>query len=157
MKRHAAALLFAIAPLAAAPAFASPHSHEAHGAAPEARLTLDHGRRWATDEALRRYMGEIRDALAPWSEAILAGKLTNEQALTLGMHIEMKVAAIVADCKLPPEADARLHVVVADLLEAARVMQGQSKREPARGTAQAVRATQMYATYFDHPGWQPVH
>ena len=156
MKRSAAAILVAIASLAALPATATVHSHESHGVAP-ASITLDHGRKWATDEPLRRYMGEIRVALAQRSDDILAGRLAHEQTLALGAQIEAKVAGIVADCKLPPEADANLHIIVADLLQAAEVMQGRTKLPRDHGTAQAVRAVQMYATYFEHPGWQPVH
>jgi hypothetical protein len=46
---------------------------------------------------------------------------------------------------------------VADLVQAADILQGRTKLKPQRGTAVATRATQMYATYFDHPGWTPVH
>ena len=156
MKRSAAAILVAFASLASLPVIASPHSHESHGTVPVS-ITLDNGHKWATDEPLRRHMGEIRAALAQRSGEILAGRLAHEQTLALGALIEAKVAAIVTDCKLQPEADANLHLVVADLLQAAEVMQGRTKRPRDHGTAQAVRATQMYATYFEHPGWQPVH
>lgn len=158
MKRNRAVLCIAMITLAAAmPAAAAVHAHEnaAHGAT--ARLTLDQGRKWATDEPLRHHMGEIRDALASHSRAILSGALDDAQAHALGAQIEARVASIVADCRLPPGADANLHLVVADLLRAADTLQGRTSRKPQQGTALATRATQMYATYFDHPGWKPVH
>ena len=65
--------------------------------------------------------------------------------------------ADLVECRLPPAADANLHIVVADLVHAADVLQGRTKMKPQRGTAIASRATEMYATYFDHPGWKPVH
>ena len=154
MKRNAA-LFIAVLALAAAPALASPHSHEHQVATPQ--LTFDQGRKWTTDEPLRRHMGEIRSALAAKSSRILAGRLTDEEARALGAVIEARVAGIVADCKLPPEADANLHLIVADLVQAADILQGRTKQGAQRGTAIASRATQMYATYFDHPGWTPVH
>ena len=154
MKRNAAFFIVLLA-LAAAPALASPHSHGDH-AAPR-QLTFDEGRKWTTDEPLRRHMGEIRSALAANSSRILAGKLTDEEARALGAAIEARVAGIVTDCKLPPEADANLHLVVADLVQAADILQGRTKQRAQQGTAIASRATQMYATYFDHPGWTPVH
>jgi hypothetical protein len=44
------------------PAFAV-DSHQ-HAAGEPTKLMLDHGKQWATDEALRRNMSEIRAALA---------------------------------------------------------------------------------------------
>jgi hypothetical protein len=157
MKRNAAIFSIALLALGAAPALANVHSHEpaAHGV--PAFLAFDEGRKWATDEALRQRMGEIRDALAGQSRAILAGDLGDQEARALGAQIESRVAAIVTECNLPPAADANLHLVVADLVRAADILQGRTSQKPQRGTAIAVRATQMYATYFDHPGWRPVH
>ena len=161
MKRIIAAAFTASFILVAAPAGATTPSHDSHAAhgsgAATSRLAFDHGAKWPTEPALREHMGGIRSALAPHSRAILSGSLTDAQAATIGAAIEGRVAAIVADCKLPPEADANLHLVVADLLQAADVLQGRTKMKPQNGTALAVRATQMYATYFDHPGWKPVH
>jgi hypothetical protein len=157
VKRTSLATWIALLALGAGmPALASPHVHESHAA--PARLSFDHGRKWATDDALRRHMGEIRDMLARESSAILAGKLTDERSKAMGLAIEAHVAAIVRDCKLEPEADANLHLIVAELVEAADILQGKSSRHwPDRGATKAVRASQMYATYFDHPGWIPVH
>ena len=157
MKRNAAIFGIALFALGAVPALANVHSHEPsiHGA--PAVLSFDEGRKWATDEALRQRMGEIRDALADQSRAILSGDLGDAEAQALGAKIESRVAAIVTECSLPPAADANLHLVVADLVRAADILQGRTKQKPQRGTAVAVRATQMYATYFDHPGWKPVH
>ena len=156
MKRNAALFIAMLALGAAAPAFASPHPHQDHAATQA--LTFDQGgRKWETDEPLRRHMGEIRSALAAKSSRILTGKLTDEEAFALGAAIEARVAAIVTDCKLPPAADANLHLVVADLVRAADILQGRTKERAQRGTAVASRATQMYATYFNHPGWKPVY
>lgn len=161
MKRIIAAACTASFILVAAPAGATAPSHDSHAthgsAGATSRLTFDHGAKWPTDPVLREHMGGIRSALAPHSRAILSGNLTEAQAASIGAAIEGRVASIVADCKLPPEADANLHLVVADLLEAAEVLQGRTRKKPQSGTALAVRATQMYATYFDHPGWKPVH
>jgi hypothetical protein len=156
MKRNLTALCITLLALGAgAPALAAPHSHDEHAA--PSQLSFDHGRKWATDEPLRRHMGEIGSALAAKSPRILARQLTDEEARLLGAAIELRVAGIVTDCKLPPAADANLHLVVADLVQAADVLQGRTKQPPQKGTAIAARATQMYATYFEHPGWKPVY
>lgn len=158
MKRNAALILISITLGGITPVVATVHSHDAasmQGAT--TRLAFDQGRKWATDEALRQHMGAIRNALAKQSGAILAGSLSDADAHSLGVQIESRVASIVSDCKLPPAADANLHLVVADLVQAADILQGRTNHKPQRGTAIAARATQMYATYFDHPGWAPVH
>lgn len=158
MKRKALALCISLLALGAtAPVLASPHSHSHEAQAAPQRLAFDEGRRWATDAPLRRHMEEIGSAIASRSGRILAGKLTDEEARALGAAIEARVAGIVADCKLPPAADANLHLVVADLVQAADILQGRTKEPPQKGTAVAARATQMYATYFDHPNWKPVY
>jgi hypothetical protein len=71
-----AALLttFAIgAPASAAPASATPASaadaHQ-HAAAAPTKLTLDHGKTWATDEPLRRDTSDVRTALVAKATAI---------------------------------------------------------------------------------------
>jgi hypothetical protein len=161
MKRTPAAICIAALALGAAvPAYAtSPHSHEAaHAASPaQGRLSFDQGRKWSTDEALRRHMEEIRAALAQRREAILDDKLTSRDERALAETIENRVAAILTDCKLEPRADANLHLIVADLVQAADILQGKSRLPRRTGATLAVRATQMYATYFDHPGWVRVY
>lgn len=161
MKRTSAALWIAALALGAGiPAYAAgPHSHEPHANAPypaQDRLSLDQGQKWATDETLRRYMEEIRASLEQSRDAIQRDRLAPEQERALARAIESRVAAIVTDCKLEPRADANLHLVVADLVQAADILHGKTKLEPRHGAVRAIRAMQMYATYFDHPDWKPI-
>lgn len=144
----------------AAPAMGSEaHSH-AHAPAAKATqhegLHLNNGQRWSTDEALRRNMAEIREALAFYRKPIQSRTFMPEDGKALGQTIEFRVAAILTDCKLEPEADANLHLIVAELVQAADTLQGKNGKEPAVGASRALRAVHMYATYFDHPGWSPV-
>jgi hypothetical protein len=115
-----AALLttFAIgAPASAAPASATPASHQfapARSGAPT-KLMLDHGKKWATDEPLRRNMSEIRTALVAKATAIHHATLTADDYKALGSLVEAHVAKIVTECKLDPAADENLHLIVAEL------------------------------------------
>jgi hypothetical protein len=136
----------------AAPPAADPHQH----AAAPAKLTLDHGKRWATDPPLREGMSAIRSALAPKLAAVHKGTLTAAEYRSLGATVESQVAEIVAKCKLEPAADANLHLIVADLVAGADAMQGKSPRTPAAGAQQVARALDQYGRYFDHPGWKPL-
>jgi hypothetical protein len=150
----AAALVAAFALGTGGPAFAAdPHQH---GAAAPSKLTLDHGKKWSTDEPLRKNMGEIRAALAAKQGGIHKGTLSPEDYKALGTLVEARVATIVAECKLAPAADANLHLIVAELIAGAEAMQGKSKTTPAAGAVQAVRAANQYGRFFNHPGWKPL-
>jgi len=146
----AAALAAAFALGIGSPAIAAdPH---AHGAGAPSKLALDHGKKWSTDEPLRKNMGEIRAALAAKHQGIHKGTLTPEDYKALGTLVEARVGTIVAECKLAPAADANLHLIVAELIAGADAMQGKAKTKPAAGAVQAVRAVNQYGKFFDHPG-----
>lgn len=119
-------------------------------------LRLDQGRKWPTDEALRRHMGEIRAVLALHRSTPFPRTVWREDAVPIGTAIDQGVIAILTESRLPPEAAHNLHLVVADLVQAADVLHGRAPGTPAQGVGKAMRAVQMYATYFDHPRWKPV-
>jgi hypothetical protein len=146
----AAALVLGPAPFA----LAQTHAHgDAHA---PAKLTLDHGKRWTTDAPLRRHMADIRTTMAANLERIHAGTLPRADYAKIGTTVEGKVGNIVADCKLPPEADAMLHVIVADLIAGADVMQGKAQGDPAAGAHRVVTALNDYAQYFDDAAFKPL-
>ena len=147
-----AAALFALG--ASQPGIAADaHSHAADA---PAKLALDHGKKWATDAPLRQRMGEIRALLAAQIGPIHDGKLSPAEYAALGAAIEQKVANIVAECKLPPAADAMLHLIVADLVAGADVMQGKATGNPAEGAHKVVTAANAYGRYFNDAGWKPL-
>jgi hypothetical protein len=116
---------------------------------------LNQGKRWVTDAPLRRHMGDIRALVSDKLQPIRAGKLSPADYQALGAAIEGKVGAIITDCKLPPDADAMLHLIVADLLAGADVMQGKAG-DAAEAAHKVVEAVNNYGTYFDHPGFAPL-
>lgn len=145
----AAALVFGPAPFALAQ-----HGHgDAHA---PSQLTLDHGKRWTTDAPLRRHMGDIRTTMAANLERIHAGTLPAAEYAKIGATVEGKVGSIIADCKLPPEADAMLHVIVADLVAGADIMQGKAQGDRAAGAHKVVTALDGYARYFDDAAFEPL-
>jgi hypothetical protein len=104
------------------------HGHPTTGAA-VAQLRLDNGQKWPTDEPLRSGVGSIRAAFDADHPAIYAGTETDAQYDVLATRIETDVNGIVAKCKLPPAADANLHLVIVDLLQGATLMRG---KDPTR-------------------------
>ncbi|HEY3459182.1 MAG TPA: hypothetical protein VGL52_00030 [Casimicrobiaceae bacterium] len=126
-----------------------------HADAPPA-LTLDLGKRWQTDAPLRKHMTDLRASFAKDLGRIHDGTLPPADYAKLGATVEAKVASIINDCKLPPAADAQLHLIVADLIAGADVMQGKAAGAPAAGAHTVVTALNHYAQYFDHPGFKPL-
>ncbi len=146
---------FALSAAAFSPAIlaADEHAH-GHGAAPM-KLQLDHGKKWKTDEALRRGMSSIQETVHGAAAPLHKGTAKPEAYAELGNRVEADVGRIVKECKLPPEADAQLHVVVAELIAGADAMK--SARDGKAGRAGLVKvdgALKSYAKYFDHPGWK---
>jgi len=153
-----AALAAAFSMALAAPALAQTpaHSH-AHDAAAPAKLALDHGRKWATDAPLRDGMAKIRALVEPRIDAAHTGRITPAQYKEIASGIEAQVASIVANCKLAPDADAMLHLVIADLMHGADAMAGREPTaKPLQGFGVAVAALNDYGRFFDHPGFAPV-
>ena len=125
------------------------HSHDTGGAA---QLTLNSGKKWATDANLRQGMSRIRDALAAELPAIHAGKTTAKQYQTLAQKANDQIAFMVKNCKL--DEDAMLHLLLADIIAGADAMVGQDSSEARKGAEKIAHALENYATYFDHPGWR---
>jgi hypothetical protein len=150
-----AATLSAAALLSMSPGIVSAQGHShSHDAAEPAQLTLNNGRKWATDDNLRLAMSRIRDALSAELPAIHSGKATTEQYRTLAQKANDQIAFMVKNCKLEPEADAMLHLVLADIIAGADAMMGQDSSETHKGAAKIAHALDNYAAYFDHPGWR---
>ena len=131
------------------------HEHDTTTAA-IVNLKLDGGEKWPTDASLRKGMAEIHAAFEADHPAIHAGKQTDAQYEALAGRIDAQVNTIVANCKLPPAADANLHYVIADLLQGVGLMRGQDpKRTRHDGAALVHGALRAYGQYFDDPHWQP--
>lgn len=138
IRQAALALAFALAFAGPAAAAGEPHEH-GHGAG-EAKLVLDRGRKWQTDAPLRKGMENIRAVLA-----------TRQKPEALAELVNAEVAYIVQNCKLPEDADAQLHLLIAEILAGADAMKGEHPRE---GAERVARALDQYGVFFDHPGWR---
>ncbi|MGI9246667.1 MAG: hypothetical protein ACR2I8_08210 [Steroidobacteraceae bacterium] len=130
--------------------------HDATAAAPlVSQLQLDGGKRWATDAALRSGMAQIRAAFDAEHPRIHAAQETNAQYATLAATIEVSVNGIVAQCKLPPAADAQLHFVIGDLLQGVALMRGSDpQRSRHDGAALVHGALRAYPKFFEDAAWR---
>jgi hypothetical protein len=154
--RFAASVVATVLAVGAVPAIAQQdHEHQHGSGAPAvANLELDAGRKWTTDASLRSGMAEIRAAFDADHPAIHDGKQTDAQYDALAGRIEAQVNTIVANCRLPPQADANLHYLIADLSQGVGLMRGQ---DPARtrheGAVLVHGALRAYGEFFDDPAW----
>lgn len=142
----AAMPLLLLAAIAALPAQAQ-HSHQ-HPAPAVAQATP--AQRWATDAPLRTGMAKIRtavDALQHYER----GHMGPEQAVELATQVQQQIAYLVANCKLEPQADAALHVIIAELGAGAQAL----KDNPADLAAipPMRQALQHYPRQFNDPTW----
>lgn len=128
------------------------HGHDEHAAA---GLSLDQGKKWQTDAPLRQGMLSIKDAAMKAAGAFHHDALTKPDAEKLAKHVNDQVAYLVANCKLEPQADATLHVLIGEMLQGAEILS--KKPLSADGLPKIIKTLQMYPDYFNHPGWALDH
>ena len=140
-----------------APALAGEtHPEHDHHTGTEQKLQLDAGHKWATDQPLRQAMDDINQAMTKALPLIHQNRFSRTDYQSLARGIQQEVGYAVEHCKLEPDADAMLHIVITDLIAATEQMGGRTATARHAGAAAVLRALQSYAAYFEHPGWKPV-
>ena len=133
-------------------AFAHQHS-EARGATPDSHAGHQAANRdgaipptpYASDAPLRTAMAAIADARAAWRAD------APETATALAGTIDDSIAAMIANCRLPPDADATLHGIIGHLARDAAALR---KDTAHAGTIASIDAAlDDYARAFDPPGF----
>lgn len=150
-------------PVLAAPAPQEGHAaHAQHAAAPPADAHAQHahdtaatpvppaGQRWATDAPLQDGMGRIRQAVTAL-EHYQHGHLDQTQATNATRLIDAAVQDMIANCKLAPDADAALHVLIAKFVSGADAVR--SGRDVSGSIKSMQDALAQYPTQFDDPTW----
>lgn len=131
------------------------HAHGGQGQADEAKLHLNNGQRWPTDPDLRQGMANIRAAMAAKLPAIHKNKLSADDYTELAGKVESEIGGIIAKCKLEPEVDAQLHIVLSEMIRGiGRMRGGQDADERHEGAKFVVRAYHRYGQFFDDPGFR---
>ena len=127
------------------------HGHEQGGATET--LRLNDGKPWPTDAPLRQAMGEINQALAGALPAIHRQGFGDGEYRALAATVQERVAFMVDHCQLDAQADAMLHLVIAELLAGAEIMDGKTASPRHDGALRVRAALKAYGKYFRHPGW----
>jgi hypothetical protein len=113
-----------------------------------AELTLDEGRRWPTDAALRAGMQRLLLAI---DEALNAAGEPDYGALAQVLQREVRAVAVTT--AVPPAARERLDIVLNELMLAADEMEHEEVLDRDAGLMRAVEAMSAYGEYFRDPGW----
>ena len=108
-------LLAAALGLSAPLAFAQDHAHQ--HAAPAAQATAP-AQRYATDAPLRENMAAIREIVQTLEHAEHS-QLADAEVSMLAGKVNHHVNQIIANCKLPPDADAALHEIIVPMVQEA--------------------------------------
>ena len=157
MKPHLLIALTVLGLAAAGPSLAARNAHDHGHDAAAVMLQLNAGQKWETDAPLRAGMGEIRQAMAGSLQAIHTHKMSAKAYDDLAKKVHSAVGQIVAQCKLPPAADAQLHLVIADLLVGADQMAGKVKGAPrVDGAVKVIGALNAYGQHFDDPDFHAI-
>ena len=125
---------------------ANHHSHDSP--AGTAGLKLNAGAKWPIDAPLREGMQRIHSLIEATSAD---ATLMPEQATATSNGVRQQVDYLIANCKLSAEADAVLHVLIAELFAGADALA--KPASSAQGLDQIRQALAQYPRYFDHPGW----
>lgn len=154
-----AVLLAAALALTAAGQAGAQHKHDDHAAHGQGATTLqlNAGKKWETDAPLRQSMANIRQTMEASLHDIHENRLAAAGYGKLAHQVEGEVGNIVSNCKLEPQADAQLHLIVADLLAGAEQMAGKVKKAKRQnGAVKVIGALDNYARYFDDPHFKPI-
>ena len=121
------------------------------------KLRLDNGRKWEPDRPLREGMSRLRMAVEPQLAPASTGELVPAQYGGIADRIEEGVGYIVANCKLDPEPDEVLHVILGEVIAGTEAMRGKSAAHPPHeGLEQVARALNAYASHFDDADFKPI-
>lgn len=132
---------------------AEEHHHHGESSTLVQKLQLNAGKKWATDAALRQSMDGINQAMAKALPLIHQGRFSDADYAALATTINQKVGYAMEHCKLDAKADAMLHLVIAELMAGAEIMEGKTAVARHAGAVRVRQALQSYGTYFEHPNW----
>lgn len=133
---------------------AGEHHHGDNAGGGQQQLRLNAGKKWATDAALRQSMTGINQAMAAALPAIHQNRFGNADYEALASSISQHVAYAIEHCRLAPEADAMLHLVIGELMAGAEAMAGKTAAPRHEGAVRVMQALKSYGKYFQHPHWK---
>ncbi len=133
---------------------AEDHHHHGESSTAVQKLQLNAGKKWATDTALRQSMDGINQAMATALPLIHKDRFGDADYAALATTINQRVSYAIEHCKLDAKADAMLHLVIAELMASAEIMEGKTTAARHDGAVRVRQALESYGKYFQHPNWK---
>ncbi len=127
------------------------HEHHSMHGSGELNLQLSEVGKWASDDSLRQGMSELRKVFEPAHRAYRNNEFDTEQAVNLADAIDEQVNFMFANCRLPADADAELHKLLAAAHDAAQSLR--ESEDLHDGLHRLHRVLRAYPEYFQHPDW----
>ena len=143
-------LLLGTAVTASAVASEQAHSHEQEST--HQKIQLNQGKKWPIDASLHIGMSKIKTSIEESISEIHHKQFSEAQYKALADKVDAQLAYLFKNCKLPAAADAQLHILLFDIMQASRQMQ--SSDNPRSGAITTIKALQKYPHYFDDKDWQ---
>jgi hypothetical protein len=128
------------------------HNHE-HENTPQS-LSLNSGVKWQIDQSLHLGMSKIKKALLANLDAIHYNKFSAQQYLALAKQVDQQLNYLFEHCKLPTQADAQLHILLAKIMRGSAVMKNSEGQK--QGAVAIIQALQDYPVYFNDAHWAPL-
>ncbi len=134
------------------------HQHNHSGdTQTNSNLKLNQGKKWETDLPLQAGMLKIKQSLESQLSDIHHGKLSDRGYVELSGEISKALETIFKKCKLAPEADAALHVVLTPILSSSAQMKAKISTPKKRQAAITIlTALEQYGAFFHHPEWTSI-
>jgi len=133
---------------------AEDHHHHGESSTAVQKLQLNAGKKWVTDVALRQSMDGINQAMATALPLIHKDRFSDADYAALATTINQRVSYAIEHCKLDAKADAMLHLVIAELMASAEIMEGKTTAARHDGAVRVRQALESYGKYFQHPNWK---
>lgn len=125
------------------------HGHSAHEKT-NSGLHLNNGKKWPTDATLRSNMSDIHNHLKKNLPKIKTNSMSMQDYQKLGKDVQVNIGTIFKSCKLPKEADAQLHIIMVDLIDANRTFSDDSPLKAKRKAFdKTIASYKTYLKFFD--------
>ncbi|TAN30332.1 MAG: hypothetical protein EPN31_03485 [Castellaniella sp.] len=121
-------------------------------------MELNNGQKWQTDAPLRQGMGTLHEIVTSGLSGAHANQSTPADYRQMSGKVMGQITYIVQNCKLAPDADAQLHILLGNIAQGAETMDGKvAGEQPETGLIKIAQALNSYGTYFDHPDWKAIN
>lgn len=115
-------------------------------------LVLDNGSKWPIDQSLHMGMSKLKKALIVNLDAIHYDKFSAVQYTALAEKVDQQLRYLFEHCKLPAQADAQLHILLAKVMNGSALMKESEGQK--QGAIAIIQALKDYPIYFNDVKWQ---